>query len=395
MIRGACGLRGGREYLTGDERDEVETEESLARAASLASRRSFSFRARWTSSSILGSERRKLAHVLNHREHISPSCAVGQGDAKVRIREESASTIDAHKSYSSENTPGSSSSKDDDSTFAEFHRPLSYLSGLVVSEVVSILRTVCACLWAWGRPDNALGTWADLTLLLPSVRCSPEVPISNPAEGRLIGGGGPRPMDECSPKLSGSEGMSVGGKEMRACRLLALGEDSVGTAIALTLRGGVRWRLRAIASACTQSAQSAHSHGTNIETVLSRHVNVCRGCPSVLVQHSTVLYSLSHGIVATSTSSAACVGMAPYSVQRCRPGAIDHCPLDPYRRCRLPQEALCPARADSVRYSTQTEKDGFWYSRRRWYGQYEYDAYANSVTSPLFFLSVSLPLFYP
>jgi hypothetical protein len=209
----------------------------------------------------------------------------GSGDAKVRIREESASTIDAHKSYSSENTPGSSSSNDDDSTFTEFHRPLSYLSGLVASEVVSILRTVCACLWAWGRPDNALGTWADLTLLLPSVRCSPEVPISNPAEGRLIGGGGPRPMDECSPKLSGSEGMSVGGKEMRACRLLALGEDSVGTAIALTLRGGVRWRLRAIASACTQSAQSAHSHGTNIETVLS---NVCRGCPSVLVQHSTV-----------------------------------------------------------------------------------------------------------
>ena len=55
-IREVGGLRGGREYLTGDERDEVETEESFARAASLASRRSFSFRARWTSSRILGSE---------------------------------------------------------------------------------------------------------------------------------------------------------------------------------------------------------------------------------------------------------------------------------------------------------------------------------------------------
>jgi hypothetical protein len=162
-----------------------------------------------------------------------------KGNANVRIREESASTTDAHKSYSSENTPGSSSSNDDDSTFATFHRPLSYLSGLGVSEVVGILRTV-ACLWAWGRPDNALGTWADFTLRLPSVRCSPEVPISKPAEGRLIGGGGPRPMDECSPKLSGSEGGPVGGNEMRACRLLALGEDLVGTAI--TLRG-VRWRL--------------------------------------------------------------------------------------------------------------------------------------------------------
>jgi hypothetical protein len=177
-----------------------------------------------------------------------------KGDANVRIREESASTTDAHKSYSSENTPGSSLSNDDDSTFAAFHRPLSYLSGLVASEVVSILRTV-ACLWAWGRPDSALGTWADLTLRLPSVRCSPEVPTSNPAEGRLIGGGGPRPMNEGSPKLSGSEGGSVGGKEIRACRLLALGEDSVGTAITLA---GVRWS--AIASAYTQSAQSAHSH---------------------------------------------------------------------------------------------------------------------------------------
>ncbi len=54
-------------------------EESLARAASLASRRSFSFRARWTSSSILGSEGKKLAHVLNHVEHTSPSCAVSRG----------------------------------------------------------------------------------------------------------------------------------------------------------------------------------------------------------------------------------------------------------------------------------------------------------------------------
>ena len=111
----------------------------------------------------------------------------------------------------------------------------------MASEVVSILRTGCACLWAWGRPDNALGTWADLTLRLPSVRCSPELPISNPAEGRLIRGGGPRPMDEWSPKLSGSEGVSPGGKEMRACRLLALGEpagnDSVGTAMTL----GARW----------------------------------------------------------------------------------------------------------------------------------------------------------
>jgi hypothetical protein len=141
----------------------------LARAASLASRRSFSFRARWTSSIILGSEGKTLAHVLNHGEHISPSCAVNRGNANVRIRKERALT-DAHKSYSSENTPGSSSSNDDDSTFAAFHRPLSYLSGLVASEVVSILRTVCACLWAWGRPDNALGTWADLALRLPSVR---------------------------------------------------------------------------------------------------------------------------------------------------------------------------------------------------------------------------------
>ena len=32
-IRGAWGLRGGREYLTGEERDEVEMESSLARAA--------------------------------------------------------------------------------------------------------------------------------------------------------------------------------------------------------------------------------------------------------------------------------------------------------------------------------------------------------------------------
>jgi hypothetical protein len=117
-----------------------------------------------------------------------------QGNANVRIQEERASTY-AHKSYSSENTPGSSSSNDDDSTFAAFHLPLSYLSGLVASEVVSILRAV-ACLWAWGRPDNALGTWADLTLRLPSARCSPEVLISNPAEVCLIGGGGPRPMDE-------------------------------------------------------------------------------------------------------------------------------------------------------------------------------------------------------
>lgn len=46
-MRDACGLRGGREYLTGEERDEVEMEESLARVAwSLASRRSFSLRAR-------------------------------------------------------------------------------------------------------------------------------------------------------------------------------------------------------------------------------------------------------------------------------------------------------------------------------------------------------------
>ena len=66
-MREACGLRGGREYLTGEERDEVETEESLARVDwSLASRRSFSLRARWTSSSILGSEGKKLAYVLNH-----------------------------------------------------------------------------------------------------------------------------------------------------------------------------------------------------------------------------------------------------------------------------------------------------------------------------------------
>ena len=56
--------------MTGEERDEVEMEES-ARAASLASRRSFSFRARWTSSSILGSEGKKLVHVLNDGEHIS------------------------------------------------------------------------------------------------------------------------------------------------------------------------------------------------------------------------------------------------------------------------------------------------------------------------------------
>jgi len=118
-----------------------------------------------------------------------------QGNANVRIREEHAST-DAHKSYSSENTPGSSSSNDDDSTFAAFHRPLSYLSGLVASEVVSILRAVCAFLWAWGRPDNALGMWADLTLRLSSARCSPEALISNPAGVRLIGGGGPRPMNE-------------------------------------------------------------------------------------------------------------------------------------------------------------------------------------------------------
>jgi hypothetical protein len=118
-----------------------------------------------------------------------------QGNANVRIREERAST-DAHKSYSSENTPGSSSSNDDDSTFAAFHRPLSYLNGLLASEVVISLRTACACLWAWGRPDNALGPWADLALRLPSVRCSPEVLIANPVEVRLIGGGGPRPMDE-------------------------------------------------------------------------------------------------------------------------------------------------------------------------------------------------------
>ncbi len=45
-MREAWGLRGGREYLTGEEREEVETE-SLKRAAlSLASRRSFSLRAR-------------------------------------------------------------------------------------------------------------------------------------------------------------------------------------------------------------------------------------------------------------------------------------------------------------------------------------------------------------
>ena len=165
----------------------------MARAASLASRRSFSFRARWTSSSILGSEVKKLTpHVSNHREHISPSCAVSRGTRMSEIEKNTLLT-DAHKSYSSENTPGSSSSNDDDSIFAAFHRPLSYLSGLVASEV---LRAICACLWAWGRPDNALGTWADLTLRLPSVRYSPEVPISNPAEVRLIGGGGPRPMDE-------------------------------------------------------------------------------------------------------------------------------------------------------------------------------------------------------
>jgi hypothetical protein len=50
-IRGAWGMRGGREYL-GEECGEVETEESFARAAawSLASRRSFIFKARWTSS---------------------------------------------------------------------------------------------------------------------------------------------------------------------------------------------------------------------------------------------------------------------------------------------------------------------------------------------------------
>jgi hypothetical protein len=32
-MRDAWGLRGGKEYLTGEERDEVETEESLTRAA--------------------------------------------------------------------------------------------------------------------------------------------------------------------------------------------------------------------------------------------------------------------------------------------------------------------------------------------------------------------------
>jgi hypothetical protein len=68
-MREACGLRGGREYLTGEERDDVETEESLARVVwSLASRRSFSLRARWTSSSILGSGGKELAHILNHGE---------------------------------------------------------------------------------------------------------------------------------------------------------------------------------------------------------------------------------------------------------------------------------------------------------------------------------------
>ena len=62
-------MRGGREYLTGEECDEVETEESFARATlSLASRRSFTFRARWTSSSNLGSGVKTLVQVYSYKD---------------------------------------------------------------------------------------------------------------------------------------------------------------------------------------------------------------------------------------------------------------------------------------------------------------------------------------
>src|SRR6266853_5315768 len=99
-----------------------------------------------------------------------------------------------HKSYSSENTPGSSSSNED-STLPTFHPPLSALGGLTGSAVVIVLlRAVWGYLWGCRRPEIAPVVWADLTLRLPSAWYSPELPTSSPADIRLIGGGGPRPI---------------------------------------------------------------------------------------------------------------------------------------------------------------------------------------------------------
>ena len=73
-----------------------------------------------------------------------------------------------------------------------------------------------ACLWGCVpvRPDSALGTLADLTLRLPSVWSSPGELTPKPATTRLDGGGGPRPIELWSPKLSASEEGSTGGKEI-------------------------------------------------------------------------------------------------------------------------------------------------------------------------------------
>ena len=119
----------------------------------------------------------------------------------------------AHKSYSSENTPGSSSSNEE-STLPTFHPTLSALGGLPGSAVVIVLlRAVWVCLWDCGRPVNAPAVLVDLILRLPSAWYSPLLLTSNPVEMRLIRGGGPRPIEAF--KLSASEDGSRGGKDMR------------------------------------------------------------------------------------------------------------------------------------------------------------------------------------